>query len=78
MAEYKIAFPNLPGTGVANDDNLAMWQEIGWYVVEDEPEEVVPQYITKYVKGKETLVLQETPLPDEKESDQDITDTKEF
>jgi hypothetical protein len=78
MAEYKIGYPGIEGIGVANDDTLPMWLEIGWFVIEDEPEEVIPKYVAKIVKGKETLVLEETPLPDKKESDQDITETKEF
>lgn len=77
MKEYKIGHEGIQNTGYVFEDALEHWKELGWYVIEDVPEEQPIKYVTKIVKGKETLVP-ETPLPDKKESDQDITETKEF
>jgi hypothetical protein len=71
--EYKIVHPDIENPGYCFEESLPNWLELGWSVAEDEPEEEpTVKYVTKIVKGKETLV-EETPLPDKKESVQDNT-----
>lgn len=73
----EISHPDVETNGFVLPESLPVWLEIGWSVVEKVPEPEPVKYVTKNVKGKETIV--EMALPDETESEQVVVeDPKEI
>lgn len=82
--QIKISHPDVEKPGYVTEESLEVWLELGWTVVSPEAEagEPAPTFVVHIdAEGDETMISSEgeTPLPDEKESDQDDTaDPKEF